>query len=75
MITSVSGSSDTFSPRVRESRFQHPGNFLLVESAIPLTIEIQNPSSADREPGIQCLESGFHGLESKIQDCLVFWIP
>ena len=36
----------------------------LKESGIPLTIRIQNPSTTDKESGIQCLESAF-------QDCLV----
>ena len=44
----------------------------LKESEIPLTIKIQNPSSADKESGIQYLESGIHGVESRIQNCLAF---
>ena len=46
--------------------------FLLVESGILLRIGIQNPSSSDKESGIQYLESGIHGVESRIQDCLRF---
>ena len=30
-----------------------------------VTTGIQNPSSTDKECGIQCLESGIHGVESK----------
>ena len=37
--------------------------FLLVESGILLRIGIQNPSSTDKESGIQYLESGIHGEE------------
>ena len=37
----------------------------LKESKIPLTIKIQNPSSADKE-------SGIYGVESRIQNCLAF---
>ena len=33
-------------------------------------IRIQNPSSTDKESGIQYLESGIHGVESRIRDCL-----
>ena len=33
---------------------------------IPLTIGIRNPSSTDKEKGIQYLESGIHGVESRI---------
>ena len=35
-------------------------------------IGIQNPSSTDKESKIQYLESGIHGMESRIQDCLGF---
>ena len=35
-------------------------------------IGIRNPSSADKESEIQSLESGIHGVESRIQDCLGF---
>ena len=42
----------------------------LKESRIPLTIRIQNPSSTDKESGIQYQESGTHGVESRIRDCL-----
>ena len=31
---------------------------------------IPNPSSTDNESRIQCLESGIHSMESRIQDCL-----
>ena len=41
----------------------------LKESRIPLKIVIRNPSSTDMSV-IQYLESGIHGLESRIQDCL-----
>ena len=75
--------SNIASPRVRESRFRNAKNFYLwnpeswalesgmelKESRIPLTIVIRNPSSTDMSV-IQYLESGIHGLESRIQDCL-----
>ena len=32
-------------------------------------VGMQNPSSNDKKQGIQYLESGIHGVESKIQDC------
>ena len=38
----------------------------LNESGIPLTITIQNPSTTDKESGIQYLDSAF-------QDCLVIF--
>ena len=54
----------------------------LVESGIPgfgirdiaqgIQIGIRNPSSTDEESEIQYLESGIHGVESRIQDCLGF---
>ena len=60
--------------------------FLLVESGIlvfgigntaqlirvPLTVGNRNLSSAENESIIQHLESGIHGMESRIQDCLEF---
>ena len=42
------------------------------EIRIPLTNGIQNPSSADKDSGIHYLESGIHGVESRIQDCPTF---
>ena len=57
-------------------RIPESGKFWLVESGIqlkesgiPLTIRIQNPTSTVR---IQYLESGIHGVEFRIQDCLGF---
>ena len=66
----------------RNSCFWKPksGKFVLVElkswaldaeiqlmiSGIPQTIGIRNPSSSDKESRIQYLESGIHGLESRI---------
>ena len=44
----------------------------LKKSGIPLTIEIRNPSSTNKESENYCLESGIHIVESRIQDCLVF---
>ena len=76
------------SPHVRECGFRNPRNFcwwnpesgkLLVESGI-LGFGIRNPSK-DLNPeskvpltktGIQYLESGIQGVESRIQDCLRF---
>ena len=53
-----------------------------MESAIPgfgirdiaqgIPIGIRNPSSTDEEPGVQYLESGIHGVESRSQDSLGF---
>ncbi|CAH3018662.1 unnamed protein product, partial [Porites evermanni] len=37
-----------------------------------IQIGIRNPSSTDEESEIQYLESGIHGVESRIQDCLGF---
>ena len=45
-------------------RILDSGKLLHVESGIPLTITIQNPSTTDKESGIQYLDSAF-------QDCLV----
>ena len=52
--------------RTRESGIQ------LKKSGIPLTIDIRNPSSTNKESEIYCLESGIHSVESRIQDCLAF---
>ena len=68
------------------SRILNPGKFCLwnpepwtlkcrkqlKESRIPVTIGIRDPSFTDKESGIQYLESGIHGDESVIQDCLGF---
>ena len=35
-------------------------------------IGIRNPSSTNKESKIQYQESGIHGVESRIQDCLGF---
>ena len=65
---------------------QIPGNFSLwnleswtlesgiqlKESGIPSTIEIPNPSPTEKESRIEYLESGIHGVESRIQTCLGF---
>ena len=37
---------------------------------MPLEIGIRNPNFFDKEFRIQHLESGIHGVESRIQDCL-----
>ena len=39
---------------------------------IPMTTGIQNPSSTDKECGTKYLESGIHGVESRLQACLRF---
>ena len=39
-----------------------------------VTNGIQNPSSTDKECGIQCLESGIHGVESRILESST-WNP
>ena len=38
----------------------------LKESGILLMIGIRNPSTTDKESAIQYLESGMHGVESRI---------
>ena len=57
------------SHHVRESRFRSPENLesgiQFKEFGIPLTIEIRNPSSTDKESVIQYLESGIHGVASE----------
>ena len=75
------------SPHAREFWFKNPGIFLLVElveswalesgihlkeSRIPLTIAIQNPSFTDEKSGIQFLEPGIRGVESR-RFALVSW--
>ena len=42
----------------------------LKEFGILLTIGIRNPRSTEKESGY--LESGIHGVESRIQECLGF---
>ena len=77
-------------PRVRKSGFRNPESralecgIHLKESGIPLTIgtgsRIQVPLT---KTGMQYLEPGIHGVESRIQDCLGFpkmdrfdcWVP
>ena len=43
-----------------------------LESKIPRKIEIQNPSSTDKdlESSTEYLELGIHGVDSRIQDCI-----
>ena len=54
-------------------KFQGSG---ALESGIPLTIGIGNPSSTYKEPGFGAWKSGIYCVESRIQDCLGFpWIP
>ena len=73
------------SAHVRESGFWNPWNFCLWnleswalecgiklnESAMLLRIGIQSNVPLEKS-GIRCLESGIHGVESRIQDCLGF---
>ena len=73
------------SAHVRESGFWNPWNFYLWnleswalecgiklnESGILLRIGIQSNVPIEKT-GIRCLESGIHGVESRIQDCLGF---
>ena len=73
------------SAHVRESGFWNPWNFYLWnleswalecgiklnESGILLRIGIQFNVPLEKT-GIRCLESGIHGVESRIQDCLGF---
>ena len=64
------------SDHVRESRFRNPENLesgiQFKEFGIPLTIEIRNPSSTDKESVIQYLESGIHGVDFRTK---TVWIP
>ena len=73
------------SAHVRESEFWNRRNFCLwnleswalesgiqlKESGILLRIGIQSKVPIEKT-GIKCLESGIHGLESRIQDCFGF---
>ena len=73
------------SAHVRESGVWNPWNFCLWnleswalecgiqlnESGILLRIGIQSKMPLEKT-GIKCLESGIHGVESRIQDCLGF---
>ena len=73
------------SAHVRESGFWNPWNFCLWnleswvlecgvqlnESGILLRIGVQSKVPLEKT-GKKCLESGIHGLESRIQDCLGF---
>ena len=73
------------SAHVRESGFWNPWNFCLCnleswvlecgvqlnESGILLRIGVQSKVPLEKT-GKKCLESGIHGLESRIQDCLGF---
>ena len=73
------------SAHVRESGFWNRRNFCLwnleswalesgiqlKESGILLRIGIQSKVPLEKT-GIKCLESGIHGVESRIQDCLGF---
>ena len=65
-----------FTPRVKESRLRNLGNFYLWNPEY--VKEIQNPSNNDWNPESKfyqqilessTLESGIHGVESRIQDC------
>ena len=56
----------TQGPMPRESRFQNLGNFCLWNPEY--SSSIRNPSTTDKECGIQCLESGIHVVESRIQN-------
>ena len=66
------------SRHVIESGFRNPVNFpcgirnTAQGFRISLTIGIWNPSSAEKESGIQYLESGIPGVESRIQNCVGF---
>ena len=56
----------TQGPMPRESRFWNLGNFCLWNQEY--SSSIRNPSSTDKECGIQYLESGIHVVESRIQN-------
>ena len=65
-----------FTPRVKESRLRNLGNFYLWNAEYAQGI--QNPSKNDWNPESKfyqkilessTLESGIHGVESRIQDC------
>ena len=44
----------------------------LKDEGIPLAMPIQNPSSTDKQSGIQYLEPRIHVVESRIPDCRGF---
>lgn len=50
-------------------RITESGNFLLMESGIPLTIVIPNPSSSVQKSGFQWWNRGNHSVESKVRVC------
>ena len=63
-------------PLQRKQDFRKLQGSGALESGIPLTIGIGNPSSTYKEPGFGAWKSGIHCVESRIQDCLGFlWIP
>ena len=54
-----------------ESGIKESRNQGIKESGILLRIGIQSKVPLEKT-GIKCLESGIHGVESRIQDCLGF---
>ena len=60
-----SGNLEIFASGIKYLGLLKPG-IQLKTSVIPLTIGIRNPSSTDKESGIQ-------GVQSRIQDCLGFY--
>ena len=53
---------------IREISWALESGIQLKESEIQLAIRVRNPSSTDIKSGIECLESGIHGVEPKILD-------
>ena len=61
------------SPRCKGIQIPESGYFFLfVEFGIQLMIGTRGSSSMDKASGFQYLESGIHGMESRIQQCLGF---
>ena len=62
----------------KENEIPESGKFLPLESGIldfgirNTTQRIRNPSPTEKESRIEYLESGIHGVESRIQTCLGF---
>ena len=57
-----------FGTEIREVSWALESGIQLKESGIQLAIRVWNPSSTDIKLGIECLESGIHGVEPKILD-------
>ena len=65
------GIRDSFACGIRMLGYESPEYSSRNLHLLP-AVGIWNVSSTDKESGIQYLESGIHGVESRIQDCLGF---